>query len=69
MTKIPISFENDSSIQKIYEMKDWCTDHFGPCIMAGDRWIGGVWCLDLFDGTFKFTQSKDALIFTLKWII
>tara|TARA_R110000868_G_C10722687_1_gene750936 strand:+ start:179 stop:388 length:210 start_codon:yes stop_codon:yes gene_type:complete len=69
MTKIPISFENDSSIQKIYEMKDWCTDHFGPCIMAGDRWIGGVWCLDLFDGTFTFTQSKDALIFTLKWII
>jgi hypothetical protein len=69
MTKIPISFENDSSIQKIYEMKDWCTDNFGSCIMAGDRWIDGQWCLDLFDGTFTFTQSKDALIFTLKWIL
>ncbi len=69
MTKIPISFENESSIKKIYEMKDWCTDHFGPCTIVGDRWIGGRWYLDLFDGTFTFTQSKDALRFTLKWII
>ena len=64
MTKIPIS--DDTPIYNIFAMEDWCINNFGPCIMdSRNRWISGRWHLEVF----KFTHSKDALIFTLKWII
>ena len=68
MTKIPIS--DDTLMYDIFAMEDWCINNFGPCIMdSRNRWISGRWHLDGDNEVFKFTHSKDALRFTLKWII
>ena len=68
MTEIKVrSLSRDLIFLDLIKMESWCEQQFGPskCDYMW-RWVGGRWWLD---GTysFKFTHSKDAMMFMLKW--
>lgn len=69
MIEIKFKDLNIDSEERMNEIICWCENKFG--ISKRDRmwrWVGGCWWVD---GTysFKFTNSEDALRFTLKWAI
>jgi hypothetical protein len=50
------------------QIRDWLEENFGASKRDSQwRWIGGRWWID---GTYsiRFTHSKDAAIFILRWV-
>jgi hypothetical protein len=52
-----------STIRQEDEMREWCEQAYGPGGRK-ERWRFG-WIQE--DSTFYFRNSKDAMMFTLRW--
>ena len=52
---MPTNIKQTATLDKLYKMDDWCDQH---CKHEWKR---------LFRGRYEFVDSRDALMFKLKW--